>query len=88
MQARDILRAQETNTIPENESIRSQLLTIGSMHGQTSHLTGEYVAIGFLGSLNGRSDRFAKTRLVAGAFMISFSGVWVKICHVQLVKDF
>ena len=36
----------------------------------------------FLNSLNGRSSHFAKTRLVLGAFMISFSGVWVKICHV------
>jgi len=40
------------------------------------------VAITFLRSLNGRSNRFARTRLAAGAFMISFSGVWVKVCHV------
>jgi drug/metabolite transporter (DMT)-like permease len=36
-----------------------------------------------LHALNGRSSRFAKSRLVAGAFMISFSGVWVKVCHVS-----
>ncbi len=40
------------------------------------------MAITFFRSLNGRSNRFAKTRLVAGAFMISFSGVWVEVCHV------
>ncbi len=41
------------------------------------------MALTFLRSLNGRSNLFAKTRLVAGAFMISFSGVWVKVCHVS-----
>ncbi len=40
------------------------------------------MGISFLRSLNGRSGRFAKSRLVAGAFLISFSGVWVKVCHV------
>ena len=34
-------------------------------------------------AFNGRSSRYAKSRLVAGAFMISFSGVWVKVCHVS-----
>ena len=37
----------------------------------------------YLRALNGRSDHLAKTRLAAGAFIISFSGVWVKICHVS-----
>ena len=41
----------------------------------------------FLQAFNGRSNRFAKSRLVAGAFMISFSGVWVKICHVTPVAS-
>ena len=41
------------------------------------------MALPFFQALNGRSGHFAKTRLVAGAFMISFSGVWVKICHVS-----
>jgi drug/metabolite transporter (DMT)-like permease len=41
------------------------------------------VAISFFRSLNGRSSRFAKSRLVIGAFLISFSGVWVKVCHVS-----
>jgi len=36
----------------------------------------------FLQAFNGYSSRFAKSRLVAGAFLISFSGVWVKVCHV------
>lgn len=40
------------------------------------------MVIAFLRSLNGRSHQFAKCRLVAGAFMISFSGVWVKVSHV------
>ena len=36
----------------------------------------------FLRALNGHTSHLAKTRLAAGAFIISFSGVWVKICHV------
>jgi drug/metabolite transporter (DMT)-like permease len=40
------------------------------------------VVFSFLRALNGRSNRLAKTRLVTGAFIISFSGVWVKISHV------
>lgn len=40
------------------------------------------MVMAFLHSLNGRSNQFAKCRLVAGAFMISFSGVWVKVTHV------
>ena len=40
------------------------------------------MGISFFRSLNGRSSRFAKSRLVAGAILISFSGVWVKVCQV------
>ncbi len=33
-------------------------------------------------SLFGGGPAYARTRLVLGAAMISFSGVWVKVCHV------
>ena len=36
----------------------------------------------FLGSLLGGGSPYARTRMLIGAVMISFSGVWVKVCHV------
>lgn len=38
--------------------------------------------ISFLNALQGGGDDFAGMRMVLGAVMISFSGVWVKISHV------
>ncbi len=31
---------------------------------------------------SGKAGGYAKTKIMAGAVMISFSGVWVKLCHV------